>query len=252
MPPRAKPPGSFRDVGPFHVPGFSSRSVHVYAPAGADGSPRPVLFLFDGQNVFHDAPWNTGGWYIHEAIDGLDPRKTVVPWLVAIPHGDRRQDELTPWPTRGQGGRADVFLDWVIHTLIPTMHRELPILPGALGTAVGGASWGGLLALYAHYRNPEVFGGALCLSPSCWVGEGQIFQYLARRPTPSISRVYLYCGGGEGGGDMLPPARALAEHLRSRGYPRRQLMWREDPHGDHLESYWRRQLPRALRFMYQR
>ncbi len=84
------------------------------------------------------------------------------------------------------------------------------------------------------------------------MGGGTIFRYLADRATPAISRVFLYCGGREGGGDMLPPARALAEHLRGRGYDRHQLMWREDSRGDHTEWYWRRQLPRALRFMYRR
>ncbi len=147
VPPRARPRGSFRDIGPFHPHGFSPRPVRIYAPADADATPRPALYVLDGQNVFNDEPWNTGGWYIHDAIDGLDRRKTLVPWIIAIPHGDRRQDELTPWPTHGQGGRADPFLDWVVHGLVPAMSRELPIIPGAVGSAISGTSWGALSAL---------------------------------------------------------------------------------------------------------
>jgi predicted alpha/beta superfamily hydrolase len=108
------------------------------------------------------------------------------------------------------------------------------------------------MALRGHFRFPHLFGGALALSPSCWVGDFAIFEDLRRRPLPSISRIYLDCGGREAEGRMLPPARALAQELKARGYSGEQLRWVEDPEADHLESEWRKRLPGAVRFMYRR
>ncbi len=247
-------PGRFEHLGHFDVPGFPSRPLTLYRPSADDGrTPRPVLFALDGQNAFGDEGTFAGGWHLHEAIDGLSPRRYVAPFVVAIPHGgDSRQDELTPWPMGGRGGRADAFLDWLTSSLIPHLEQRLPLVPGPVGTAIAGASWGGLAALYAHLRHPERFGGAIALSPSCWVGNFAIFDYLASRPTPWVSRIYMDCGAREAGGRMLPAAAALAERFAQRGYSRQQLWWRPDPKGEHNEAAWRRRLPRALRFFYRR
>lgn len=246
--------GHFESLGWMDVPGFAAREITIYRPAGHEpGVAAPALFVFDGQNAFEDQPWNTGGWYLHQAIEALDRRAHAAPLVVAIPHGGAtRMDELTPWPIEGRGGRGDAFLDWVAGALVPRV-RERYLLPeGALGAALGGSSWGGLMALHGHYRFPGLFGGALAMSPACWVGDFAIFEDLRRRPVPAFSRIYMDCGGREAQGRMLPPARALAQELRGRGYSGDQLMWVEDPDADHTEREWRKRLPAAVRFMYRR
>lgn len=252
---RAPRPGAFRELGPFRPSGFAPRSVRIYLSAEHDPAvPAAALFVLDGQQVFDDGP-DTVGWRLHRAVDGLDRRRTHIPVVVAVPHGgdwNRREAELTPWAIEGRGGNAWAFLDFVAGDLMSAVRREVSIHPGPVGAVLGGASWGGLTALIGHYRHPDVFGGALALSPACWVGDFAIFDWIARQPTPGISRVYLDCGAKEAEGRMLPPAAALADALRRRGYSRRQLWFRSDPRGDHTERDWRRRLPRALRFMYRK
>ena len=75
---------------------------------------------------------------------------------------------------------------------------------------------GGLAALYAHYRRPDVFGAALCMSPSLWFAEHKIYEHIAAQPLPWSSRIYLDAGQHEG--DMLGDAKRLALQLRQRGY----------------------------------
>jgi enterochelin esterase-like enzyme len=246
--------GRFESLGWMETPGFSGREISVYLPAGyRPEEETPALFVFDGQNAFEDQPWNTGGWHLHHAVEALDLREHAAPLVVAIPHGgDSRMDELTPWPIEGRGGRGDAFLDWVAGALVPRVRERYRIPGGALGAALGGTSWGGLMAIHGHFRFPGLFGGALALSPSCWVGDFAIFDDLRRRPVPPFSRLYLDCGGREAQGRMLPPARALAQELRGRGYSDSQLAWVEDPEADHTEREWRKRLPAALRFMYRR
>lgn len=245
-------PGRIETLGTFTPPGFAPREIRIYEPLDPDPL-RPALFVLDGQNVFSSPAAPMGGWDIDGAVARLDPRRTVVPRVVAIPHDpERRIDELTPWPIEGRGGGAWPFLEWVARTLVPAVRARYPMPAGALGAVLGGASWGGLCALVGHHAFPDAFGGALCLSPALWVGEFAVFDWLAEMPRPPFSRIYLDCGAREAEGRMLPPAAEMARRLEARGYPRSQLWWRPDPRGDHTEAEWRRRLPRALRFMFRR
>ena len=62
-------------LGPFAIPHVGSRHVRVYVPPGPVEAPRPVLYLFDGQNVFHDAPSFAGGWHLHRAAHRFGAQK---------------------------------------------------------------------------------------------------------------------------------------------------------------------------------
>src|SRR5438874_271830 len=100
--------GSFHDLGTFDAPGLvAGRRVRIYEPQGRTaGIPRPVLYLFDGQNVFEDEGSFAGGWHAHLAVDRLVRGKTfIAPIVVAIEHGGpARIDELGPWKTGNKGG----------------------------------------------------------------------------------------------------------------------------------------------------
>jgi len=228
--------------------------VTVYLPSDhvADGT-RPALLLFDGQNVFDDTHSFAGGWFAHEAVDGMLRGRTNVPILVGIPHGGVvRVDELVPWKMDKGGGQLQAFLAWVMATVLPEVQRKHGTLPGPLGTVLGGSSLGGLAALWGHLHHPEVFGGALSLSPSLWVAGRAIFRDAERFTRPAVSRIYLDCGGREAAGRMLPVVRQMATLLRSKGYSASQLKFRPDARGQHNEKAWRRRLPGALRFMFRR
>jgi predicted alpha/beta superfamily hydrolase len=140
----------------------------------------------------------------------------------------------------------------MVGTLVPRVVREYGVMAGPLGGVVAGSSMGGLAALYAHFRHPDVFGGALSMSPAYWFGRGALYDWIRGRPTPHFSRVYIDCGAREGGGRMAQGASAMADHLRQRGYGEDRLLLRIDKRGTHNEKHWRRRLPRALRFMFKK
>lgn len=244
--------GTWKTFGPLHLPdGLPSRVVRAYLPPGLrKNQRRPVLYMFDGQNVFGDEGSFAGGWHAHEVVRDLDAKRHHVPLVVAVEHGgERRMDELTPWRMGNAGGMADRFLDWMVGTVVPLVRQELPALEGPVGACVAGSSLGGLCALYAHFRHPDVFGGAIAMSPSLFVGRGKIFSYVSERGRPLISRVYLDVGGREAGGRLSNSVKRMADQLAERGYDKKQLLYRYDARGSHNELAWRRRLPRALRFM---
>lgn len=246
--------GEINVLGPFVVPELPARHIRIYLPHGyspdrAGGN--FALYLFDGQNVFDDAPSFSGGWHIHEAAERMGRSGRPVPVIIGIDHGGAsRIEELSPFPWEGKPGRISVFLDWVTGTLMPALQEELKINGGPLGAVVGGSSMGGLAALWSHFHYPHAFGGALVLSPSLWLADRAIFADIAAQPEPAMTRIYLDMGAREDKGRQLPIAAAMAEHLKGRGWNDDNLLWRPDAKGGHNEASWRRRLPKALRFLY--
>jgi predicted alpha/beta superfamily hydrolase len=249
-------PGKITISAPVAVAGLTaSRRIRVYVPRGHDFSrPACVLYMLDGQNVFDDAPSFVGGWHLHEVVERCTSQARPgrsFPVLVGIDHGNQhRLDELSPFAAERSAGQADLLLSWIVGSVMPALRSRLSIVEGAAGAAIGGSSMGGLCALYAHFRFPESFGGVVCMSPSLFFAGQRIFGYLAERPRPLLSRIYLDCGAREGQGTMFSLAERMANELRGRGYDHDALMWRPDQRGTHNEKSWRRRAPKALRFIY--
>jgi len=247
--------------GRYTIPGLEGeRLVRVHVRRGAQSGARrrgvdkrPLLVLFDGQNVFDDEPSFSGGWYVHAAVDRLSPARHHVPIVIAIDHGgEQRINELGPFVAGGRGGKAETLIEWIGAVLLPDARKTFPIVDGPVGVCVGGSSMGGLASLYAHFRRPDLFGGVVSMSPSFWFGQRALFSFITKRETPPVSRIYLDCGLREGGGNMAPLVARMAEHLTHRGYGPDKLKLVLDPRGAHGERHWRRRFPAALRFMYQK
>ncbi len=246
-------PGRVHLLGPYEIPGFSGkRHVRAYVPVKARAELRPLLFMFDGQNVFDDAPSFAGGWHAHAAVERL--AKTVAPPVVlAIDHGHgERIRELSPFEmTRGPHagpGRASELLRWITEWLLPHTRRRLDIDADPRRSVVGGSSLGGLAALYAHLEHPEVFGGCLAMSPSIWVAERALVEHARHRTLAPWSRIYLDAGRREQRGILERDTGLLAELLRTKHGER--VLFRVDAKGTHREADWRRRLPVALRFFF--
>ena len=114
--------GRFVELGTLTAHGLAKRRVRAYVPRHASDAARPVLFMFDGQNVFTDAGSFAGGWHVHDVVEKLArTRRAAMPIVVAIDHGGTaRIDELAPFrdATYG-GGKLQVLIDALVTTLVP-------------------------------------------------------------------------------------------------------------------------------------
>jgi enterochelin esterase-like enzyme len=246
--------GEVNLLGPIAAPGLEPRLLRIYLPRGySPDKPSFGLYMFDGQNLFGDAPSFAGGWHLHEALERVARPGQPAPVAVGIDHGGpARLRELSPFAVRGEPAQAHILLEWITQSLMPALEAELNLIPGPLGAVIGGSSMGGLCALWSHFHYPRAFGGALAMSPAFWIADKAIFTDLEAQPLPPVSRIYLDAGGREDKGRLLPVVAAMASELAERGYDSDRLMWRPDARGGHNEMSWRRRLPKALRFFYQR
>jgi len=243
------PLGRIESWGAYDIHGIGRRGVRVYVPRGE--AERSVVVLFDGQNVFDDAGTFAGGWHAHRAAERVVTKKRPAPIVVAVDHGyGARQHELLPFATGRSRGALDALVAFLRGRLAHDVRVRFGIPDVPARWVVGGASLGGVAALYTHFAAPEVFGGALCMSPSFGITGRRLFDWVAAQPLPWTSRIYLDCGVREGRGTTLPRVAAMASLLRARGYRENRLRFRRDARGRHDETSWRQRLPGALRFLF--
>lgn len=237
------------------------RKVRVWTPnCYADASaPRfPVLYLQDGQNLFGGSRSRSksGNWQVDATAQRLITAGAIPPMiLVGVDNvGAERADEYTPVPWKGKGGRAEVYADLLVSEVKHFVDRTYRTRPGPESTALGGSSLGGLFALYAGLRMPDVFGGIMAMSPSIYWGEDHIVG-VAEQVPPSSVRIWLDVGQHETT-TMRTGLRKIHDALTRNGWRtdrasrRTALRTIEDPDGHHDEASWGRRFAQALRFLF--
>ena len=251
--PHTAGPGVRVFTPPLRMPASAfARRLRVYLPPDyADGTRRyPVLYMFDGQNLFDDATSYAGEWGVDEAMDALARERGFEAIVVGIDHGNaRRIHELVPYanyrlvPNRGIG-----FVDDVVEVVKPFVDANYRTLPGRADTAILGSSLGGLSADYAIHRHPGVFGKAGVFSPSYWVSDAP-FDIAWRTPLPRDARVYLYMGAQEGE-ESVRNVQGMATTLRAHpGAAAVELRVVAD--AGHDEAAWREAFPGAVRWLFE-
>lgn len=119
-----------------------------------------------------------------------------------------RLNDYTPWPSPGLdgmqafGGAGDMYLQFLADCLKPRIDALYPALPGPSDTSIIGASLGGLISLYALYRQ-NCFGHIVSISGSMWY-PGFVNFMQNSVPCRSHTQVLLLSGRMESSGVPLP------------------------------------------------
>lgn len=236
--------------------GDEERRLYVYLPRGYNTSPQrryPVLYMFDGQNVFFDDNATYGkSWGLGKYLNS-----TGTPLIVAAfecnSHADNgRLSEYTPFyynPGGEWGGpyepRAEETMNWFINVLKPYIDQNYRTLPDRQHTFIGGSSMGGLMSLYAVLVHNDVFSRAAAQSPSLDIDIEKLAQ-LVQDSNP-IKGTVIYMDYGSKELSWEPCSRKnfsrIATLLAEKNI---MLTTRLVPGGKHNEASWERQLPFAI------
>jgi enterochelin esterase-like enzyme len=236
----------------------NERDLIVYLPPGYDEQPQrrfPVLYLQDGQNLFDGATSFIPGkyWRVGETADHLIGTGAIQPLIVVGIYntGRRRVGEYTPTRSgRLGGGKAERYLRMIIEELRPHMESNFRVLPDAWHTGFGGSSLGGLLALYAGLRYPQVFGQVAALSPSVWWDRGWIHGFAERAEVQPHPRIWVDIGTREGP-RIVPGVERFRDVLYTKGWaPDRDLHFEIIEGGEHNEEAWAQRVGPFLQFLF--
>ncbi len=231
--------------------GDAPRRAYVYVPDGARHGERfPVLYMFDGHNVFFDSDATYGkSWGMKEFLEN-----NGVPLIVAAVeccHGanGERLSEYSPFDFRARefgelSGRGRETMEWYVNVFKPYVDSHYPTLPDREHTFIAGSSMGGLMSLYAVTEYNGVFSKAAALSPSVMIAAAKLDELLQTAPIAPGTTVYMDYGSQEL--RHLPEMRLakrfgkVASILISRGV---FVTARVVPGGRHCEASWEKQIP---------
>ncbi len=225
------------------------RKVYVYLPDERQpGEKFPVLYMFDGHNVFFDTDATYGkSWGMLEYM-----QKSRTPLIIAAVdcnhsrnHGRLR--EYSPFsfddPSLGHiTGKGRATMEWLINDLKPLIDSRYPTLPGRGTTFIAGSSMGGLMTVYALCAYGHVFSRGAALSPSLWTSPENILTMIRQSPYLEESVLYMDYGSQEleNHDNMRNHFFQAAHEFLEKGA---FLNFRIIPGGEHCEACWEEQLP---------
>jgi predicted alpha/beta superfamily hydrolase len=238
-----------------NLSGSEQRLVYLYLPNDwkTSGKRYPVLYMFDGHNVFFDTHATYGkSWGMGEYLDKNEKQLIIV--AVECSHkGHQRLSEYSPvdFSIPGIGaitGRGKEYMDWLVDTLKPYIDANYPTLPDREHTAIAGSSMGGLMSLYAVCDYNHIFKKAACMSPSFWVSKDKVLDIVANSAIAPDSSIYIDYGSLELPDHSSNPD-ALFSVTRLLLTRRTRVALKIIPGGAHNESSWEKQIPHFMEYL---
>lgn len=190
--------------------------IDVYVPDDYFMTDRryPVLYMFDGQNLFFDQQATFGdSWKLKDFMDSQG-NPCIVIGLECDPRDHNRLHEYMPYalpntffgPTIGAGA---VLMEWIVRVLKPYIDTNFRTWPQREATAIAGSSMGGLMAFFAVIRHNNIFSKAACLSPSLLLCAEEISREFEQKDINPDTRIYWSFGTKE----LSPVRRVEVENL---------------------------------------
>ena len=235
---------------PAHV-GRKKRNAYVYIPDAALEHPEeryPVLYMFDGHNVFFDSDATYGkSWGMKEFAEDCELPMIIA--AVECNHGanNARIKEYSPFSFRHAAlgsikGWGHETMEWFVNEFKPYIDANFPTMPDREHTFIAGSSMGGLMSLYAVTAYNHIFSRCAALSPAIYFGHRKVMDLLSTAPLAENTVVYMDYGQVELGTHVgiAPLLTKAASILVQRGA---LLDFRIIPGGEHNEASWEKQIP---------
>jgi len=228
----------------------TTKKIWVYLPENYNTTTKkyPVIYMHDAQNLFDATTSYVGEWNVDETLDSINAQVIVI----GIEHGgDKRMEELTPFKhEKYGGGKADDYLDFIVHTLKPKVDATYRTKTNTRNTAIFGSSLGGLVSFYAAIKYPNVFGKVGCFSPSFWFGRKEMNDLLEKTKDFN-AKVYFLCGDNEGDADVIPDMKNVEHWVNTKRCECKKLNKEVIVKGgQHNEKLWRESFKKAYLWLF--
>ena len=224
------------------------RRIYVYTPDKRGNY--PVLYLFDGQNLFDDEEATYGkSWGLFDYL-----KENKVPLIVVgvecNHHGEEekcggRLSEYTPFPFEDPHwgkikARGKITMDFFVNELKPYIDDNYPTKPDRKHTFIAGSSMGGLMTLYALCRYNDVFSRGASLSPSLTFAPEKVLSMIRNGRMKSDTVLYMDYGEKEFYGRSR---QAFADATAALIRKKIRVTSRIAPNGEHNEASWEKAVP---------
>ena len=226
------------------------RTAYVYVPDDTSQN-YPVLYMFDGQNLFYDETASFGkSWGL---LKYLEEHKT--PLIVASvacnfhPENYRlggRFSEYSPFSFSFDKigdikGRGQITMDWLVNEFKPLIDEKYPTIPDRKHTFISGSSMGGLMTLYALMDYNEYFSRGAAISPAFYFSTEDVKEMIRNAEVSKDTVLYVDYGEKELYGSLAEADFPEIIYLLHK----KQILLetRIVPNGIHSEVTWEKQIP---------
>ncbi|WP_443946140.1 alpha/beta hydrolase [Pedobacter sp. AW1-32] len=235
----------------FFIPQLNTyRKIWIYLPKSYNKTDQkyPVIYMHDGQNLFHAQPPRNNEWAVDSILDTEIREGAKDTILVGIDHDeDSRMCEYNPYDSSYGIGTGQQYVDFLVNTLKPFIDQNYRTLPDANNTCVAGASMGGLISMFAIAKYPEIFGSAGVFSPAFWIAP-TIYSDIERLKSALNNHRIFFLSGEKEGVEMLQNTKKAFEILNPDGTnPNIVFVTTED--GKHNERFWSRAFKTFFNFI---
>lgn len=253
----------------------NKRNLRVWLPPGYHEPANrdriyPVLYLNDGQNLFDSASTVLGSqeWRVDETLTSLLGEGRIPPLIVVgVDNAGRsgRTKEYLPYPDEfldppEPAPQGALYGEFLADDVLPLIESRFRVAADPQGRALGGSSYGALVALHVAISRPELFSRLLLESPSLYVDDERVLREAAEASFV-LKSVYLGVGTNElalpgcpedpGNAEAVEGVESLARILRANGLrDGEDLFTFVEPCAEHNEAAWARRLPTAVGFLY--
>lgn len=222
------------DIFPIYIDELNNeRFISVYTPAGykENGKSYPVLYMHDGQNVFHDADAIGGASLGLEEY--LDDRRLEVIVVAIDQNSAERKNEYCPWVngqysrkflaegSTGFGGNGELYMKYIAEKLKPLIDKKYRTIENH--TAMAGISMGGLISAYAACRYPQTFSDIRIFSSAFYANQEEMENLLKTADLSGINSFYMDCGTDEAGTGTFVSKEFLASNKSIYGIVKRKI-----------------------------
>lgn len=235
----------------FYIPQLNKhRQVWIYLPKSYKDSEKkyPVLYMQDGQNLFHAKPARNNEWAVDIIIDNLIREGWQEMIVVGIDHGeDDRLNEYNPYDSENGKGEGKAYSQFLVETLKPFIDQHYRTLPDVRNTAIAGSSMGGLITLFTIAEYSGTFGSAGIFSPALWLAP-QIYDHITERLSGLQNHKLFFVAGDKEGNEIINNIKKVYSLLNPDGKNERIVFFeRED--GKHAEWFWHREFESFYKFI---
>ncbi|MBL1214439.1 MAG: histidine kinase [Ignavibacteriae bacterium] len=223
----------------FVFEGIEPRDIIVWVPPGYNelNSERyPVLYMHDGQNIFDPKTSAFGiDWQVDETATEFILEDQIEPLIiVGIYNTINRSSEYN------ESDLGKIYCEFITNQLKPFIDKNYKTKPGRDNTFTGGSSAGGLISFILLWENPDVFSGAICISPAFKINEidyvNNVEEFSGdKKPI----RIYIDNGGVGLEEKLQPGIDEMAITLMNKGFILEEdLFVYYYKTAKHSEKYW--------------
>lgn len=237
----------------------NTRNLIVYLPPDYAKNPKQhysVVYMHDGQNVFDGQTSYIPNeeWRADEAAQALITANLIEPIIiVGIDNGGtERANEYLPMKVKmgsnSGGGKADPYGKMLIEEIMPLINKRYRTKTGPTHTGLIGSSFGGVITFYLGMTHPEVFGRLGVVSPSTWVNDSNLGNYV--KPTKDRPRIWLDMGTKEGPKSVTEVGNLYNAILKNGWKPKRDVTLYVDGFAGHNERAWASRIGMILTYLF--